>query len=818
MIKLTQANIRLNAQARDKTEAIRIAGSLLVDSGNMQSGYVDSMLLREKVANTYLGNGIAIPHGLPKDRELIIQTGISVTQFPAGVQWNQGETVYLVVAIAARSDEHIELLANLTDVLDDPTTVQRLARTSSPQDIIERLTQARDGAAASNAAPAAEDFEKGVDVALSGPAGLHARPATTFVEIAKQFESEIRVRHQTKVANGKSLVSLLKLGADKHASLRIMARGSDEDAALKALAAAVEHGLEDEAEATQASAAGPALLLEARSIPGIAASPGLAIGPLRRFRREKIVVAATASDAALEQTRLSQAIVTAKLQLRELHDELKARCGAARAAIFRAHEEFLDDPDLIDATLLLIRAGHSAGWSWRQSIEERAREVSALDDALLKERAVDLQDVGRRVLRLLADTLEDEPGSFDTPVILVAEDLSPSDTARLDPALIIGICTAGGGPTSHTAIIARSLDIPAIVGAGPALMHQADDTQCILDGDSGNLYLEPGEADLALARQAQQQWQARREAELLACYQPAITTDGQRIEVVANIGSAAEAEQAVTAGAEGVGLLRSEFLFLQRADPPSEDEQFAAYSAMTRALNGLPLIIRTLDIGGDKDAPYLCLPAEQNPFLGVRGIRLCLARPDLFKPQLRAIYRAAATGPVKIMFPMIATLEELLAARAIAEEVRRELNAPSVDIGIMVEVPSAVLMAPELAAHADFFSIGTNDLTQYVLAMDRLHPTLARQADALHPAVLRMIAMTVKAAKGAGKWVGVCGGMAGDPKGAAILAGLGVAELSMSIPSVAAIKARLRTQSLAQMQLLAQRALACTNAAQVRAL
>ena len=818
MIKLTQATIRLNAQARDKTEAIRIAGSLLVDSGNMQSGYVDSMLLREKVANTYLGNGIAIPHGLPKDRELIIQTGISVTQFPAGVQWNQGETVYLVVAIAARSDEHIELLANLTDVLDDPTTVQRLARTSSPQDIIERLTQARDGAAASSASPAAEDFAKWVDVALTGPAGLHARPATTFVEIAKQFESEIRVRHQAKVANGKSLVSLLKLGADKHASLRIMARGSDEDAALKALVTAVEQGLEDEAEAGVATAAGPARVFEARSIPGVAASPGLAIGPLRRFRREKIVVAATASDAAQEQTRLSQAIVTAKLQLRELHDELKARSGAARAAIFRAHEEFLDDPDLIDAALLLIRAGHSAGWAWRQSVEERAKEVSALDDALLKERAVDLLDVGRRVLRLLADTLEDEPGAFDTPVILVAEDLSPSDTARLDPALIIGICTASGGPTSHTAIIARSLDIPAIVGGGPALMHQADDTLAILDGDSGNLYLEPGEADLALARQAQQQWQARREAELLACYQPAITTDGQRIEVVANIGAALEAEQAVTAGAEGIGLLRSEFLFLQRADPPSEDEQFAAYSAMTRALNGLPLIIRTLDIGGDKEAPYLCLPPEQNPFLGVRGIRLCLARPDLFKPQLRAIYRAAATGPVKIMFPMVATLEELLAARAIAEEVRLELNAPLVDIGIMVEVPSAVLMAPELAAHADFFSIGTNDLTQYVLAMDRLHPTLARQADALHPAVLRMIAMTVNAAKAAGKWVGVCGGMAGDPKGAAILAGLGVAELSMSIPSVAAIKARLRTQSLAQMQLLAQRALACKNAAQVRAL
>lgn len=821
MIKLNQGNIRLNARARDKTEAIRIAGSLLVDGGNMQSGYVDSMLLREKVANTYLGNGIAIPHGLPKDRELIIQTGISVSQFPEGVQWNQGETVYLVVAIAARSDEHIELLANLTDVLDDPETVQRLARTSEPLDIIERLTQPRDGGSPATAAVAgaADDFAKWADVALTGPAGLHARPATAFVDIAKQFQSEVRVRHGSKVANGKSLVSLLKLGADKHASIRIMARGADEDAALEALVAAVKHGLEDEEEAASAAgAAGPTLILQARAIAGIAASPGVAIGPLRHFRREKIVVAVTASDAAHEETRLRQAIAAARLQLRELHDEVKARSGAARAAIFRAHEEFLDDPDLFDGTQHLIQGGHSAGWAWRQSVDERAQEVASLDDALLKERAVDLQDVGRRVLRLLADTLEEEPGTFAVPVILVAEDLSPSDTARLDPAMILGICTAGGGPTSHTAIIARSLDIPAIVGAGPAVLHQAEDSLCILDGDAGNLYPDPGDGDLALARQAQHEWQALREAEHLACYQPAITTDGHRIEVVANIGGAVEAEQAVAAGAEGIGLLRSEFLFLQRAEPPSEDEQFVAYSAMTRALNGLPLIIRTLDIGGDKEVPYLSLPAEENPFLGVRGIRLCLARSDLFRPQLRAIYRAAATGPVKIMFPMIATVEELRAARAIAEEVRLELGAAEVDIGIMIEVPSAVLMAPELAAHADFFSVGTNDLTQYVLAMDRGHPSLARQADALHPAVLRMIDMTVKAATAAGRWVGVCGGMAGDPKGAMILAGLGVAELSMSIPSVAAIKARLRARSLVDMQALARRALACQSAAEVRAL
>ncbi|HEY9663285.1 MAG TPA: phosphoenolpyruvate--protein phosphotransferase, partial [Allocoleopsis sp.] len=375
-----------------------------------------------------------------------------------------------------------------------------------------------------------------------------------------------------------------------------------------------------------------------------------------------------------------------------------------------------------------------------------------------------------------------------------------------------------GGPTSHSAIIARSLDIPAIVGTGPAILNLADGTLAILDGDSGNLYANPTETDLATAKAAQRDLQAMREAEKLACYQPAITTDGHRVEVVANIGAAAEAEQAVNAGAEGIGLLRTEFLFLNRSEPPSEQEQLAAYTQMTQALNGLPLIIRTLDIGGDKAVPYLNLPSEENPFLGMRGIRLCLQHQDLFKTQLRAIFQAAKTGPIKIMFPMIATLEEFRQARSIAETVRSEIGADPVDYGMMIEVPSAVVMADEFAQEVQFFSVGTNDLTQYVLAMDRGHPALAKQADGLHPAVLRLIAQTVKAAKAQGKWVGVCGGIAGDPLGAAILVGLGVTELSVSIPSVAAVKAKLRGLSLTQVQDLANRALRCPNAQSVRAL
>ncbi|CAN5476693.1 hypothetical protein BH10PLA1_BH10PLA1_06610 [soil metagenome] len=401
---------------------------------------------------------------------------------------------------------------------------------------------------------------------------------------------------------------------------------------------------------------------------------------------------------------------------------------------------------------------------------------------------------------------------------MLANDLTPSDAASLDPKIVLGFCTASGGATSHVAIIARSLNIPAVVGTGPAVMHQSEGAMAILDGDNGALYVDPSEADLKAAREAQVRLAEMRDSEARHRYEPAITTDGTRIEVVANIGAPAEAKQAVEAGGEGVGLLRSEFLFLDRASAPTENEQYAAYKQMVDSLAGLPIIIRTLDIGGDKHVPYLDLPKEENPFLGIRGIRLCLARPDLFKTQLRAIYRAAAHGPIKLMFPMVSTLADLRDAKVIADQVRAELRAAPLEIGIMIEVPSAVLMAPELAKEVDFFSIGTNDLTQYVLAMDRGHPLLAKQADGLHPAVLRMVDATVKAAVANGKWVGVCGGVAAEPLAAAILTGLGVAELSVSIPSIAAVKALVRTLSMKDAKDLASRALACRSAEEVRKL
>jgi phosphocarrier protein FPr len=818
-MELERSNVKLDAKVTDKTEAIHAAAGLLVDSKYIQPGYIDSMLAREEVANTFLGNGIAIPHGLPKDRGLILRTGISVLQVPNGLQWNQGETVYLVVAIAARSDEHIGILANLTNVLTEEESVRKLATTDDADDIIQALS----GQAPKRSSPAEElgDFSNYIDLTIQNNTGLHARPAAVFASLAKEFQAKVRVRYGDQVSNGKSLASLLQLGVETGGVIRVMAQGSDEAAALQALKDAVESGLGEEEEAPARETL-PVYEWEVepdtKVVPGVPASRGLAIGPLRFFKRSKYVVEATAKDPKVEKTHLREAIAAARVQLNDLFQEVKERSGVGQASIFLAHAEFLDDPELVQAVEEKIDSGASAGWAWQQVIEKRVAELKQVDDALIAGRAVDLGDVGNRVLSLLAHRIEEGPLMPAEPVILLAEDLTPSDTAGLDPALILGFCTATGGPTSHSAIIARALGIPAVVGAGPALMNQPDGEQAILDGNRGNLYVSPSPTTLAAARDAMQMMADQREAEKLHCYEPALMKDGFRVEVVANIGRVEEAAQAVNAGGEGVGLLRTEFLFLERSSPPSEEEQFSAYRQMVQDLNGLPLIIRTLDIGGDKAAPYLDMPAEDNPFLGVRGIRLCLARPELFRTQLRAIYRASEFGPIRIMFPMVSNLDELQAAKEIAAEERWETGAGRVDIGIMIEVPSAVLMADELAQMVDFFSIGTNDLTQYTLAMDRLHPMLAKQADGLHPAVLRMVDWTVKSATAAGKWVGVCGGVAGDPRGAVILAGLGVTELSVSIPSIAAIKAQIRRLTFKQAKDLAQSALACRTAAEVREL
>jgi len=820
MITLEERQVQLHANARNKQEAIQLVGQLLVNSGCIEAGYVTSMFGREQVANTYLGNGIAIPHGLPKDRDLIKRTGVAVVQAPAGVPWNPGERAQLIVGIAAKSDEHIEVLRRLTRVLGNKEQVALLTSTIDPRDIIEALTGERP--AAPEKGEGATDYATYFDAVIQNKTGLHARPASVFVDIAKGFQAEIKVRHGNEVANGKSLISLLQLGVTPGSTIRVSAQGSDAPAVLDALRAALASGLDDEPEQQQRP--GSDILQgwmprgAGQILSGVSASGGLAIGPTRQHKPRTIVVEDTISDPLIEGNRFQEALNAAQNELSGVYEEVKTRLGSAKAAIFRVHAGLLADTEIIRQTIMLIYQRHSAAWSWQQVISERVSQMQKLDDPVLAGRAVDLSDVGQRVLRHLVGMPEEQVVSPETPIILIAEDLTPSDTAALDPDTILGFCTVKGGPISHTAILARSLGIPAVVGIGEAILNIPNGTPGILDGLNGKLYLKPGEADVQAARALQQQLQLRQDEANTTRFAPAITTDGYRVEVAANINRAADAPQAVEAGAEGVGLMRTEFLFLERTSAPSEDEQFEAYRDMVQALQGRPLTIRTLDIGGDKEVPYLGLPKEDNSFLGIRGIRFCLVRPDLFIPQLQALYRAAAYGPLNIMFPMIATLEDWWQAHDIAEQVRRELNAPKVPLGIMIEVPSAAILADQFAQEVDFFSIGTNDLTQYTLAMDRLHPQLAKQADGLHPAVLRMIDNTVQAARKAGKWVGVCGGLAGDPKGAVILTGLGVSELSVGIPSIATIKAHIRSLSLAEMQRVARQALNCRTAEEVRSL
>jgi phosphocarrier protein FPr len=668
-----------------------------------------------------------------------------------------------------------------------------------------------------------------LDLTLRNPTGLHARPAKVFVNTAKQFESKIRVQHGEKTVNAKSAISILTLGVGYGGQICVTAEGPDEEAAIEVLRTAVESGLGEEVtrrpepepepvrEPEPAPPAEP-VPAEEGALRGIAGAPGIAIGRLFQYRQSEIVIEDASSTPAQERKDLLSAIETAQNELEALHEEMVQRVGEGEAEIFEAHLALLDDPEMVKAALDRIEDGYAAARAWHEVTEAQAEELAGLQSELLAARAADVRDVARRVLRILAGAEERRPRLPDDPVVLAAKDLSPSDTVSLDLNRVLGFCTAAGGPNSHTAILARALGLPAIVGAGSDVLALSNGVQVILDGASGQLTVDPDAEALDAAREAQRRRSMRRAEALKAARQPAITQDGHRMEIVANIGGVAESVQAVERGAEGVGLLRTEFLFLERSSAPTEDEQFEAYRDIAQALDGRPVIVRTLDIGGDKPIPYLPLPYEENPFLGERGIRLCLNRPELLRTQLRALLRASEHGFLRVMFPMMADLDELRRAKALVEEMRAELGVPPIEVGIMIEVPSAALLAEIFAREVDFFSIGTNDLTQYTMAMDRTHPTLARQADGLHPAVLRLVDRTVRGAHAADKWVGVCGELAADPQAVPILVGLGVDELSVNVPAVPVVKAQVRSLTFSEVQKLAEKALSCGTAHEVREL
>jgi len=668
-------------------------------------------------------------------------------------------------------------------------------------------------------------------IVIPNPTGLHARPAAVLSNLAKTFKSVIKLQLGERQANARSTTSIMALDVGRGAKVQVVATGPDAAAAVQKLADVLAKGCGDEgctpapapATTTVPAAAAPPPRRKSADpnlLIGVAASPGLAVGEIFQLRRAEISVKEAGENVDAERRHLAGALETAKGRLEALRARLHAKAEPAKAAIFAAHEELLSDPDLLEMAESGIAKGKSAAFAWKRAVTTHAERLAGLRNQLLAQRANDLRDVGLRVLAILTGAEISQP-EYRPNTILVAEDLTPSDTASLDRSRVVGFCTTGGGATSHVAILARSVGLPALAGIEPAALELANGTQAILDGNKGTLRLHASPEQAARIRRAQESAETRRKEDITHAGEPAVTLDGKGVEVLANIGGLKDAGQVAGLGGEGVGLLRSEFLFMERADAPTEDQQFETYKSIAQAVgSGQPVIIRTLDVGGDKPLPYLPIPKEDNPFLGERGIRVGLDRPEILRAQLRAILRAGASGKIRVMFPMIATLSELRDVKAILAEEAASLGVAPVPAGIMVEVPAVAVMAAQFAREADFFSIGTNDLTQYTLAMDRGHPKLAPQVDGLSPAVLKLIAHTVKGARSAGRpvHVGVCGGIASDPHGVPILIGLGVDQLSVSLPAIPAVKAQIRKLRQDDCRQLAERALAAESAEEVRAL
>lgn len=671
-------------------------------------------------------------------------------------------------------------------------------REVAPGDAIARIERGAQPASLAAAAMAVAEAER--DIVMTLPHGIHARPAAKLAALARRFDATLAVEKGDRRADLRSPVGLMTLGVVNGDRLRLRAAGPEAEAAVDAIAALIAGGM-DEAENVPVAAPPPGS--------AVCASPGLAIGRAVQLSAPRFAIPETSGTPADEARRLVAAIAA-----------IDARLSARGAdPIAEAHRALLNDSELTAAADSAIAAGANAAAAWCDATSAAAEALRRSGSALLAERAADLLDLQYQGLAELLGVAPVTTIDMPPDSILLADELLPSQFHALDRSRLAGICTARGGATSHVAILACAAGVPMVVAAGPAVTAIADGTLLLLDADAGQLATAPDDAALAAARQEIDARRTAAAAAVAAAAAPAVTRDGQRVEVFANIGTADDAAEAVTMGAEGCGLLRTEFLFLGRDTAPTADEQAEAYAAVAEALGGRPLILRTLDIGGDKPVPYLPAGNEENPALGVRGIRLSLRHPDLLAAQFEAVLRVAGAGQCRIMLPMIADVAELREARALLAAAQARLGlATSPPLGVMVETPAAALIAEPLAREADFLSIGTNDLTQYALAMDRGAAGLAARADALHPAVLRLIAMTVEGARRHQRWVGVCGGLAADPAATAILVGLGVDELSAVPAAIPALKARIRDLDAAACRALAASALAAGSAAEVRAL
>jgi phosphoenolpyruvate-protein phosphotransferase len=677
----------------------------------------------------------------------------------------------------------------------------------------------------STAAPAAEPaVSRTLTIALRH--GLHARPAAMLANRAKTFAAQVSLNAHGRSANARSVVAIMALGVRHGDGLTIQAIGPDAPQAVAGVVAALEQAKTLDAAAGDIAAGDSAATPAAGAAPsaapagsgvlnGITAVGGFEVGRATRIERRKIDVVEHSADSAHEAAELERALTNVRLRLQRV----AATGGATRREIIEAHLEFLSDPSLQEAAHGLIAAGKGAGFAWRGAVRQSISALEALDDARMRERADDLLDVEAHVLLALAG--EARPMIMPLPehAVLLADDLLPSEITALDRQRLAAICLGAGGTTSHVAILAAAMEVPMLVGIGPGMKEIADGSTVIVDADGGRLHIKPSAQQIEQARGAVESRRLARIAQRAAARTECRALDGTRIEVFANLGNIADAAAAALNGAEGCGLLRTEFLFIDRETAPGEDQQLAAYQGIANALGDVPVILRLMDVGGDKPLRYLTLPHEDNPALGMRGVRTALAHPELLRAQLRAALRVVPFGKVRLLIPMVTDAAEIRAVRSMVDELTRELSLPGrVELGAMIETPAAALTAALIGREVEFLSIGSNDLTQYTLAMDRGHSELARRTDALHPAVLKLIASTADAGTAAGKLVAVCGGVAADSQAVPILLGLGVRELSVVPAAIPALKQQIRGLQMLECRELAMRCLGAASAGEVRAL
>ena len=558
---------------------------------------------------------------------------------------------------------------------------------------------------------------------------------------------------------------------------------------------------------------------------GTGASPGIALGRALVIEHSELVIEKkTIENIDEEIQKLESAVKVSKEELTKVKEKALAELGEHEAEIFEAHLLVLEDPELIGSAISKIRDEKvNADYALNEIKEIFVAMFESMDNEYMRERAADIKDVTNRVLRHILGIKVVDLAELDEEVVLIAHDLTPSDTATMNKNMVLGFLTDIGGRTSHTAIMARTLEIAAVVGLNDITKKVKDGDYIVFNGDTGEVIVNPDEETKAKYASLKEEFEEYRKSLELLKGQASITTDGRHVELAGNIGSPNDVEGLIKNDAEGVGLYRTEFLYMDKEDSfPTEEEQYEAYKAVLEGMNNKPIVIRTLDIGGDKELPYFEMEAEMNPFLGYRAIRLCLDRKDIFKTQLRALYRASVHGKLRIMFPMISSLEELLDAKEVIKEVLKELDAENiaysndVEIGMMIEIPSAAVISDVLAKHVDFFSIGTNDLIQYTCAVDRMNQKISHLYNQFNPAVLRLIKMVIDNAHKEGKWVGMCGESAGDQRMIPILLGFGLDEFSMSPISILPARKLITSLSYADMQKFADEVLAMGTAKEIK--